>query len=104
MNSVESVAMKVGTCSQVISRPLISPTASPIRQADREREPGRGVVQAGRVQDREDRRGQAHGRADREVEVLVDQDEGHADRDHPELGGIAQHGLEGPARAPRTWD
>ena len=30
MNRVESVAMKVGTCSQVTSRPLISPIARPI--------------------------------------------------------------------------
>ena len=100
MNSVESVAMKVGTCSQVTSRPLISPTARPMREADREREPGGGVVQAGREQDREHHRRQAHGRADREVEVLVDQDEGHADRDHAELRGVAQHRVQGRAVAP----
>jgi hypothetical protein len=29
MNRVESVAMKVGTCSQVIRSPLISPIATP---------------------------------------------------------------------------
>ncbi len=32
MNRVESVAMKVGTCSQVTRRPLIRPTASPIKR------------------------------------------------------------------------
>ena len=31
-------------------------------------------------------------RADREVEVLVDDDEGHADRHDAEAGGVAQDG------------
>ncbi len=39
------------------------------------------------------------GGADRKIEILVDDDEGHPDRDDPDTGGIAQQRVKGFRRA-----
>ena len=58
------------------------------------------AVEIGRREgDRKDRRGQPVERADRQIEILVDDDEGHADRHHAVARGVAHDRGEGGGRA-----
>ena len=57
-------------------------------------------VEIGRREDHaEDRRRETEGRADREVQLPVDDDEGHADREHPVARGVSQDGKERVGRS-----
>ena len=85
MNSMVSVAMKAGTFRMVTSTPLIRPISVPSsRQTSDRRRRCRDRDRSARTAIEKTTRDQAVGRADRQVEVLVDDDEGHADRHHAE--------------------
>jgi hypothetical protein len=95
MNSMVSVAMKAGTRSVVTSKPLMSPMTDAGEEGGEEGDADAGVEEAWREGDREDGRHQPVGGADGEVEILVDDDECHADGHDAIAGGIAQDGGEG---------
>ena len=68
-------------------------------KADEDRRPDAEIVVIGIEDIGEDDADQAEGRADREIEILVGDDEGHADGHDGVARGIAQQRLEGVGRA-----
>ena len=69
------------------------------QQAEQDRGHDAEVEEARGEQPGEDHRHQAVGGADREVEVLVDDDEGHADGDDADAGRVAQQRVQRLGRA-----
>ena len=99
MSSMVSVAMKAGTRRIVTSTPLIRPITRAEEQADHDRGERAQVEEGRRERHGEDDGDQAEGRADGEIQILVDDDEGHADRHHGVARGVAEQGVKGVGRA-----
>ena len=98
ISSIVSVAMKAGTFRIVTSTPLIRPMTMPSNRQPRA--PRKAEIEmGGRKDDREDDADKPIGRADRKIEILVDDDEGHANRHHAIAGGITQHRMQGVGAA-----
>ena len=97
ISSMVSVAMKDGTFRMVTSTPLMRPMRVPSTRQKMVRRDRSPIVELRREQDGEGDADQAVGRADRQIEVLVDDDEGHADRHHRIARSVAQDGVEGIA-------
>ena len=99
MKSIVSVAMKAGTRSNVTSTPLISPMDGAEHKAARIAGPTPMIVVVGIEDVGEGDADQPEGGADREVEILVGDDEGHADGHDGIARAVAQQRLEGVERA-----
>src|SRR5690606_2564637 len=63
------------------------------RKTEENRRKWAKIGEARRKEHREGDADQPVGRTDREIEILVDDDEGHAHRHHRVARGIAQHGV-----------
>ena len=95
MRSIVSVAMKAGTRRTVTSTPLMRPMNVPSRRQTRIAGHDAEIVVIGIEHVGEGDADQPVGRADREVEVLVGDDEGHADGHDGVARRVAQQRLEG---------
>ena len=91
MNSMPSVAMKLGMPKRIVTMPLMRPITAQTQQAEQHGRPERHAVVH---QDRGRHRHQGEHRADRKVELAADHQQGDADRDERHLGQEAEHAAE----------
>ena len=105
MNSMVSVAMKAGTLQDRDQHAVDQADRRAEQQGRQDRgDRRRGRRRSGANSIGEDDGDQPVGRADRQVEILVDDDEGHADRHHAVAGGVAQQRVKRVGRAEEGRD